>query len=361
MTRMVFYDYIKLPIFIAEKLFQSFMKSSKQGLCEEEFVENFFKLYMGSFEETATIIFNLLDFDKDGIIKKEDVKIVLSYLPLNDTNEEKSEQNEKKENSDKSELISKIFGTQMKSLEEIDDIVSDTFNKYDGKMNMKQFTEIVTEKNSEVFLQILCFLYEQIPFSANNIEILKSKYNLINDDDYEFLSQSYRNYKKSNSIRIKTPRRSSLLSPAGIFLQKFQLRKFSLNEIENNDDNVTPNKNKKISVDSTTKESESNMSINSSKSDSPNQKNTISIFDINSKKIISDPYNKNIDIVRLDNDNYLENKNNILFNNENKNIKQIVEKSKNRYTSPTKYLQDKSYLNHLAISNSLLNKDNNIR
>ena len=76
MTRMAFYDYKKLPIYIAEKLFMSFMKSSIQGLCEEEFVENFFKLYMGSFEETTTVIFNLLDFDKDGIIKKEDVKVM---------------------------------------------------------------------------------------------------------------------------------------------------------------------------------------------------------------------------------------------------------------------------------------------
>ena len=59
MTRMAFYDYIKLPIFIAEKLFKSFTKSSTQGLCEEEFVDNFYKLYMGSFEETANIIFNL--------------------------------------------------------------------------------------------------------------------------------------------------------------------------------------------------------------------------------------------------------------------------------------------------------------
>ena len=58
MTRMVFYDYIKLPIFIAEKLFMSFTKSTTQGLCEEEFVENFYKLYMGSFEETTNVIFN---------------------------------------------------------------------------------------------------------------------------------------------------------------------------------------------------------------------------------------------------------------------------------------------------------------
>ena len=87
MTRMAFYDYIKLPIFIAEKLFMSFTKSSTQGLCEEEFVENFYNLYMGSFGETIKIIFNLLDFDKDGIIKKEDVKIVLSYLPINEDQE----------------------------------------------------------------------------------------------------------------------------------------------------------------------------------------------------------------------------------------------------------------------------------
>ena len=74
-TRMAFYDYIKLPIFIAEKVFNSFYNKSKQGLCEEEFVNNLFNLYMGSFEETIAIIFNILDFDKDGIIKKEDVTI----------------------------------------------------------------------------------------------------------------------------------------------------------------------------------------------------------------------------------------------------------------------------------------------
>ena len=60
LTRMTFYDYIKLPIFIAEKLFSSFSVSSKNGLCESEFVNGLFKLYMGNFEETTGIIFNLI-------------------------------------------------------------------------------------------------------------------------------------------------------------------------------------------------------------------------------------------------------------------------------------------------------------
>ena len=351
MTRMAFYDYIKLPIFIAEKLFMSFTKSSTQGLCEEEFVDNFFKLYMGSFEETTNVIFNLLDFDKDGIIKKDDVKIVLSYLPLNEQNDEKTE---------KTDLVSKIFGTQMKSLEEIDNIISETFNQFGGEMNLKQFTEIVTEKNSEIFLQILCFLYEQIPFSEKNVDALKIKYNIIKDDDYELISESYRKNKKSSSIRIKTPKQSTLLSPAGIFLKKFQLRKFSLNESEKNVTSFQSSKNnKKISVD-TTKESETNISINSSKSNSGNSPNKDKNEELNIKKTTSDPYNKNIDIVRLDNDNYLENKKDDLLNKENPNIKDLVEHSKNRYTSPTKYLQDKSYLNHLAINSSLLNTNKNL-
>ena len=110
LSRLTFYDYIKLPIFIAEKLFNSFASSSQQeGLKEDEFVTGFFKLYMGSFSETTKVIFNLLDFDKDGIIKKEDVKIILSYLPLNDVSEEKEK---------KLESVREVLGFQMKSLEE---------------------------------------------------------------------------------------------------------------------------------------------------------------------------------------------------------------------------------------------------
>ena len=354
MTRMVFYDYIKLPIFIAEKLFMSFTKSTTQGLCEEEFVENFYKLYMGSFEETTNVIFNLLDFDKDGIIKKEDVKIVLSYLPINELNDIKTEKND---------LVSKIFGTQMKSLEEIDNIISETFNKYGGEMNLKEFTEIVTEKNSEVFLQILCFLYEQKPFTENNIEAFKMKFNLIKDSDFELISKTYRKNRKSNSIRIHTPKQSTLLSPAGIFLKKFEIRKFSLNESEKTATAFTSSdkKIKKVS-DDTTKESETNNSINSSNTNSPNLNNANKINDnvaddLSIKKTTSDPYNKNIDIVRLDNENYLDNTRNNKLLNEKKDIKDLVEQSKNRYTSPTKYLQDKSYLNHLAISNSIINSN----
>ena len=116
LSLLTFHDYIKLPIFISEKLFNSFATSKDQeGLTEDEFVNGFFKLYMGTFQETTRVIFNLLDFDKDGIIKKDDVKLTLSYLPLNDVNEE---------NDKNIEYTNQVLGFQMKRLEEIEDIVN---------------------------------------------------------------------------------------------------------------------------------------------------------------------------------------------------------------------------------------------
>jgi len=35
-----------------------------------------------NFEKTSKFIFDFYDFDKDGYISKEDIRIVLSYVPL---------------------------------------------------------------------------------------------------------------------------------------------------------------------------------------------------------------------------------------------------------------------------------------
>ena len=351
-TRMAFYDYIKLPIFIAEKVFLSFTHISIQGLCEEEFVDNLFKLYMGSFEETISIIFNILDFDRDGIIKKEDVKLFLSYLPINDDEEDGLGVKPAKDEKSKTDLVTKIFGTQMKSLEEIDDILNKAFKKYEDKMNLTQFTEIITENNSEIFLQILCFLYDQMPFSAENVEAVKNKYNQIKEEDLIIMAEDYRQRtKKSGSIRIKTPKQNTLLSPAGVFLKKCRVRKFSLNENETyfGEFRLSDKSNKKLSVDTTKASDNNGLSRKPSKSISPKMQKNLKL-DLGNKKINNDPYNKNIDIVRLDNDNYIE-KNNQMEIEENMDIKQLVKNSRQGYTSPTKYLQDKSYINHLAINN----------
>jgi Ca2+-binding EF-hand superfamily protein len=48
-----------------------------------EFIEGMTQLFCENFEKLATFIFNFYDFDKDGLISKEDIRTVLSYIPLN--------------------------------------------------------------------------------------------------------------------------------------------------------------------------------------------------------------------------------------------------------------------------------------
>jgi Ca2+-binding EF-hand superfamily protein len=39
-------------------------------------------LFSESFDKLSTFIFNLYDFNKDGLISKEDIRVVLSYVPI---------------------------------------------------------------------------------------------------------------------------------------------------------------------------------------------------------------------------------------------------------------------------------------
>ena len=352
LSRLTFYDYMKLPIFISEKLFNSFASTNEQeGLTEEEFVKGFFKLYMGTFKETTKAIFDLLDFDKDGIIKKEDVKIILSYLPLNDINEEK-------EKTLKS--VKEVLGVQMKSLEEIDDIVSKTFKKYENKMNFEQFMDTVQNKKSDVLLQIICFLYQEKPFSSKNIESLKIKYGQIEDDEYEKMMNSYRrNSKKNVSVKIKTPNQASTLSPAGSFFKRrFSIKTFSLDDPKNQNENI---KNKSENIIS---KKQSKKSVNSM-NNSENVINEEYEKKKDNKNVINDAYNKNISMVRLNNENTIEDKNTFKKlkskdYNDKENLKEFIDKSKQRYSSPTKYLQEKESLNSLTLLNKDIDYDKNL-
>ena len=192
-SRLTFYDYLKLPIFISDKLFNSFKNHSKSGLLEIEFVNGFYNLYMGTFEETTKTIFNLLDFDKDSMIQKEDVKLILIYLLLDDFNNNNSLYEDENEE--------KIYNKQMKRLNEINELINKTFKK--NSMNLNEFINCLKKNKSDVYLQILCFLYSKKPFSEKSVECLKLKY--MNDEEYQEVSKNYITRRKSSKNLIITP------------------------------------------------------------------------------------------------------------------------------------------------------------
>ena len=214
-TKMDFYKYFDIPIFIVEKIFTSFAKTYRDYLCEEEFVDNLHKLYMGSFEETVKIIFDILDYDQDGLLIKDEIKIFLSYLPLEEVDED-CQPDIKADKKKINKIISLVNEKQKKSLEEIDNMVNETFEICDEIMDLNKFTQMIKEDNSEIFLQILCFLYEKMPFTADNVEALKIRKNKENEEKKI-------ETENKEQIYIKIPQNNSLLSSVSRFLKKHEV------------------------------------------------------------------------------------------------------------------------------------------
>jgi hypothetical protein len=215
-TKMTFLDYVKLPIFISEKVFRALDQDRDTFLNPKEFIFGMGRLYNGSFEETIQIIFNLLDFNDDKIIEKDDVRIMLSYLPL------------RKDNIN----TSIKYKYQMESLDEIDELVSITFGNK-NELRLDEFIHIIENKKSDVFLQILCFLYIQKPFTEDNINAFKDSKKKPNED-FKFAVTPQINYKSLMSPGegkyLPSPSKKSSLSPASCFLLSNSLKnKFELN------------------------------------------------------------------------------------------------------------------------------------
>ena len=82
-NKITFGKYYELPGIISERLFNVFNTSKTNYLSCNDFVDGMCILFSGNLENLLHFIFSFYDFDKDGKVSKEDVRIVLSYVPLN--------------------------------------------------------------------------------------------------------------------------------------------------------------------------------------------------------------------------------------------------------------------------------------
>ena len=74
-----------LPGLVGERLFSIFDINSDFYIGREEFVAGGMRLLSQSFEENARFVFELYDFDGDKQIAYEDIRTLMSYVPLNIT------------------------------------------------------------------------------------------------------------------------------------------------------------------------------------------------------------------------------------------------------------------------------------
>lgn len=56
-----------------------------------EFLTGLLRIYCSTFEQRTKFVFEIYDFDGDGMISKEDITTILSYMPVAKTEPETGE------------------------------------------------------------------------------------------------------------------------------------------------------------------------------------------------------------------------------------------------------------------------------
>jgi calcium/calmodulin-dependent protein kinase I len=167
-NKITFNKYYDLPGIISERLFTVFDKDKDGVLSLSEFVNGMKMLFsqVETFDSLAKFIFTFYDFRNCEKIKKEDVRIVLSYVPL-----QKTDLDSIKEGN--IEIVEENFQDRVESQEQLFNILNIAFKNKD-EMNFDEYINVVKNVNSDIFILILMFLLEKKPFSSVTMKIYSS-------------------------------------------------------------------------------------------------------------------------------------------------------------------------------------------
>ena len=203
-SKLTFNSYFTLPGIIGDRLFAVLDKDNNGYIDLTDFVSGMKSLFSGDFDSTSKFIFDFYDFDKDGFITSEDIRVVLSYITLSQ------------------KMIDTIdYKQRCNSQEELYRIVNQIFVS-NNKIDYEMFKNVIEDTNSDAYLIILLFLFENKPFTKANL------------DTYEPMTSkstsSNSSPKKSPSKLVASPTKNYSFSPYDCFRRDNRQRKKTLTE-----------------------------------------------------------------------------------------------------------------------------------
>lgn len=80
---------------IGEKVATLFDSNGDGYSGKQEFISAAMKLLSTKFEDNIKLVFQIYDFDHDNVISREDIRTLLSHVPLNQILAEKKEEGRK--------------------------------------------------------------------------------------------------------------------------------------------------------------------------------------------------------------------------------------------------------------------------
>ena len=157
LNKITFVHYYDLPGILSDRLFSNFDKNKNQYIDINEFINGMITLFYEGFDKNSKFIFDFYDFDNDGLISKEDIRTVLSYVSLNED-----------QITDEFHIT---YKTRVKSQEDLFNIIELCFKDENSDyIDYQKFIYIVENINSDVYLMLLLFLYQKKPFTKANLK-----------------------------------------------------------------------------------------------------------------------------------------------------------------------------------------------
>ena len=200
-----FIFFLNMPSPISSNIFKLLDKDKNSYLNIEEFVFGLYDIYgTTSFNKLANFVFNLYDTDRNGLISKEDMHLILSYLPL--------------ERNLRNKFFHKdYYNISYNDISRNQKFIEKTLNNIfqsKNSLNLESFITIIQKKNSDIFVTILLYLYEARPF---NNEVL----NIYSYTNYDYFSENKNNenFKSVNEFfgKMKKDKRLSIINKIDLF------------------------------------------------------------------------------------------------------------------------------------------------
>ena len=181
-TKLMFSKYYSLPGIIGDRLFRVFDSNANDVLEFSEFKTGMNILFCEDYEKTLRFIFDFYDFDGDGKISKEDIRVVLSYVTFTNENVAENSINDNEKENNYSEKLKKItkklYESSVKNQNQLVNILEKCFENEGELIDFISFTNIIEKINSDIYFMIYIFLLQKRPFSFKIIQIYQ---NIINN------------------------------------------------------------------------------------------------------------------------------------------------------------------------------------
>ena len=186
-------------------------------------------LFTESFSTLTKFIFTFYDFDQDGLITREDVRVVLSYVPLQTNN-----YNPKKLKYEKNE-----YADRVESQDELYNILNKAFGKKET-LNEEEFVDVIDNVSSDILILILVYIMDKRPFNNETIKLFES---ITKTPEAQSISPNVIDRKiasPSLQSKFKSP---ALLKAKNNFFQNKMTSKNFLDLYSGKPKNINPNNN----------------------------------------------------------------------------------------------------------------------